>query len=217
MSKDCKIKILIAVLITGALTFFLTKEFAPEYEVIDTKTDTTSTVKTTIEVTENTFSAEQVGNIKRVLMDSLSAVYGTIINSLSVSVSSSVRQSDEEDSLNLNLNSEYAYVSEIDSNFAAVDDSGNVTDSLHITSTFISPNPLPENSVHLMFVKHKSYSKETTREITITTTNTVVEKKSFFERFSIAPNISLGVGIFSKQFDMYAGVGFTYDLTKQGE
>ena len=206
--NDCKLKILIAVLITGALTFFLTKEFAPEYEVVDKKTDSTTTVTTTIEVTENTFSAEQVGNIKRVLMDSLSAVYGSIINRLKSSSSSSVSLSEGEDTSGHN----YAYVSEIDSNFAAVDDSGNVTDSLHITSTFISPNPLPENSVHLMFIRHKSYSKEITRETVITTTNTVVRKKSFFERFSIAPNISAGIGLINKQFDVYAGVGISYEF-----
>ena len=85
--NDCKLKILIAVLITGALTFFLTKEFAPEYEVIDTITDTTTTVQVQVKVQENLFSAEQVGNIKRVLTDSLSMVYGSIINRLKSSSS----------------------------------------------------------------------------------------------------------------------------------
>jgi len=116
---------------------------------------------------------------------------------------------EEEDSTN---EKEYAYVSEIDSNFAAVNDSGEVTDSLQITSTFISPEPLPENSLHLLLINHKSFNKEVFINRDITTTITVVKKKTWLERFIIIPNVSAGIGLIHRQFDFYAGVGIGYEL-----
>ena len=203
--KDCKIKILIAILITAAATFFLTREFSSEYDVVNKKSDTTSTTTTKITETENTFSAEQVGNIKRVLIDSLSAVYRAKYKSLS----SSLSVSENEDTT---TEKKYAYVSEMDTVYVAVDENNEVTDSLHITSTFISPEPLPENSLHYLMIKHKSFNKEISKETTITTTETVEKGKSFWDHFVIVPNVSAGVGLINRQFDIYAGVGIGYEL-----
>ena len=207
--KDCKIKILIAVLITAAATFFLTKEFSPEYEVVDKKTDTTKTVTTKITETENTFTAEQVGNIKKVLIDSLQTIHKNKINRLMDDGKWSMEDVEEEDS---SSEKKYAFVSELDSVYVAVDENNEVTDSMHITSTFISPDPLPENSLHLLMIKHKSFTKEISKETTITNTETIVREKTFWDHFIIVPNVSAGIGLINRQFDIYAGVGIGYEL-----
>jgi hypothetical protein len=208
--KDCKIKILIAVLITAAATFLLTKEFSPEYEVVNKKSDTTTTVKVKVKVQESSFSAEQVGNIKRVLIDSLSAVYGKRIK-LSSSFDR-LRMTGQDNNEDSTVKKEYAYVSEVDTVFVAVDENNEVTDSLHVTSTFISPEPLPESSLHLLNLKHKSFNKTVETETTITTTETVEQKKTFWNRFIIVPNVSAGIGLINRQFDIYAGVGIGFEL-----
>lgn len=203
---NCKTKILVAVVITALLTYFTTREFSPEYDIVKSTTDTTITVTETITETENTFTAEQVGSIKQVLIDSLSAVYGAVINNLRKAETEKGRIGETA----AEPEKQVAYVSEIDSSFVAVDDTGNVTDSINVTSTFISPDPLPENSLHLLRMKHKSFNRHTETTTTITTETLVEKRKSFLERFSISPNLSAGVGLISKQFDFYFGVGVSY-------
>ena len=98
------------------------------------------------------------------------------------------------------------YISKIDSLFESTDSTGFVTDQITITSAFISPLPVPDNSMHLLTIKHRSFTKY------IETTKIVEYKKSFLEKFEIAPNISAGYGMIHKQFDIYAGIGIKYEF-----
>lgn len=197
-------KILIAVVATALLTFFLTRECTSKYEVIGMASDTTKITKTKISVSTNLFSAEQVGKIKRRLIDSLSLAYRQAIKEQ--------EKDQEQDQEKDSAYNKFVYTSEIDTNFVAKDSAGNVTDSMHVKSTFISPTPLPENSLHLVSMDHKSFNKETETNTTITNTNTVEKKRSFYDRFRIIPNVSAGYGITSRMFDVYAGVGITFEF-----
>ena len=60
--------------------------------------------------------------------------------------------------------------------------------------------------MHLLTIKHRSFTKY------IETTKIVEYKKSFLEKFEIAPNISAGYGMIHKQFDIYAGIGIKYEF-----
>jgi len=184
------------------------KQCTLSYEVVKTDSDTTSTTTTKITAEENTFTVEQVGNIKKVLIDSLRSVYGSIINQLT-SPQPSPCEGEGEDTTSV---AEYAYVSEIDTNFVAKDSSGFTTDSMHVKSTFISPDPLPKKSIHFLTIDHTSFTKKTSTETTVTNTITVKKTKGFWDGFHIGPNVSAGVGMITKQFDFYAGVGITYEF-----
>jgi|GEM_PF-2076325 hypothetical protein len=201
-------KILIAIIITALLTFFLTREFAGKLETVEKKSDTTKTTTAKISIIENTFTAAQVGKIKKVLIDSLDAVYRNKLLKLQTSPRPSPNLGEGEDS----SDSGFVYMSELDTNFVAKDSSGSVTDSMHVKSTVVSTEPLPERLVHLIAVQHKSYNKETETTTTINNKEIVEKKESFFDRFRIMPNVSAGVGLFTKTFDVYAGIGVSFEL-----
>ncbi len=204
-------KILIAIVVTALLTFFITREFTSEYEIVGTTSDTTKTTTTKITTSNNSFSAEQIGKIKRHLIDSLSAEYKTMLKKNKPTEKPSISLPPIETTKD-SAASGYVYVSEIDTNFVAKDSAGEVTDSMHVKSTFISPAPLPENSIHTVSMDHKSFNKEKESTTTITNTNIVEKKKSFFDRFKIRPNVSAGYGITSRMFDVYAGIGITFEF-----
>lgn len=207
-----KIKILVAATVTGLLTFFLTNEFCPGYKVIESSSDTTKTVTEKISVNENSFSAEQVGNIKQILIDSLKEEYKFKIAAYQKYWNDSHPIQDKTEDVIESVYNDFAFVSEIDSNFVAKDSSGAVTDSMHITSTVISPEPLPESLIHLLSIAHTSFSKETEIETTIANSIIVEKKKNFIDRFQLSPSIGAGYGLIHKQFDVYAGVGFKYEF-----
>lgn len=56
------------------------------------------------------------------------------------------------------------------------------------------------------------------RKQELTTTNTIEivkyikEKKSFWNRFTVSPQIGVGYGAFNRKFDTYIGVGIGYDF-----
>lgn len=206
-------KILIALVITVLLTFFITKECSTKYEVVGTNSDTTKTTTTKITTSLNSFSAEQIGKIKRRLIDSLSLAYRQAGAVYMKKIKEQEKdQEHEQDQEKDSAYDKFVYTSEIDTNFVAKDSAGNVTDSMHVKSTFISPTPLPENSIHLVSMDHKSFTKEKETTTTITNSKIVEKKRSFFDRFRIIPNVSAGYGITSRMFDVYAGVGITFEF-----
>lgn len=193
---------ILMVLLVAAVIYFAVKQpSAIDHSTSNTKTVTTEEVTTV----KNTFSIDQVAQIKKVLTDSLRNVYGSIIKSLSSR--SSVSSSLSEDSTEYD---NYSYISEVDSQFVVKDDSGSVTDLLDVKSTFISHSPLDTNSVHLVKVIHTSFRKETKTDSKTSDTVYVKESKSFWERFTISPNIAAGYGLINKKFDVYTGVGLSF-------
>lgn len=58
----------------------------------------------------------------------------------------------------------------------------------------------------------KFQGKLTLHNKTITETTQVYHGQSFWERFSVGINISAGYGIFTRTWDVYAGVGINYDI-----
>jgi len=188
--------------------FLCNKYCSQKYDVVGTSSDTTKTTTTRITTTVNSFSIEQIGKIKRHLIDSLSAFYKLRIKALT-KVQTIKNSENTQDSSSFK---NYVFLSEIDTNFVAKDSTGRVTDSTHVKSTFMSSIPLPENSIHFLSMTQKSFNKETETITTITNTKIVEKKKSFFNRFKIVPNISAGYGITSRMFDVYAGVGVTFEF-----
>lgn len=175
--------------------------------VVQTSKTIKTETKTSVHVDENTFTVEQVANIKKALTDSLKDVYGSIINQLKA-----VHISDNDTSVQINTDRPiYAYVSEIDSNITAKDSLGNVTDKMNVKSTFISPEPLAENCLHLLKIDHQSYSKSILTN-TIEIDTIVVKESSSFIDFSLKPNLSAGYGLIHKQFDFYAGIGINIEF-----
>lgn len=174
-----------------------------KYETVGTTSDTTKTTTTKITTSVSSFSVEQVGKIKRRALIPAFSQREKEKNSATETKLDAMKDSSS---------SGYVYVSEIDTNFVAKDSTGKVTDCMKVKSTFISPAPLPENSIHTVSVDHKSFNKETETTTTITNTNIVEKKKNFFDRFKIRPNVSAGYGITSRMFDVYAGIGITFEF-----
>ena len=187
-----------------------TKYYTNKEKVVDTTSDTTSTTRIKIITAKNSFTAEQVGNIKRMLIDSLKAalipLYSSKENGKEIHVEAKLN------SLKDSSSSGYVYTSIIDSNFVSKDSTGFIIDSTYVKSTFISPTQLSKNSIHLLSVDQKSFCRQKETVTTITNTKIVEKQKSFFERFKIVPNISAGVGIITKTFDFYAGVGICFEF-----
>ena len=208
-------EILIAVIVAVFLTFCITHNFFKKNEIVGTHSDTTTTTTTKITTSENVFTAVHVGKIKKMLIDSLDAVYKNKLAKLLTTL----RRQTADKPISTNSaegkernDSDYVFVSEIDTNFVAHDSSGAVTDSMNVKSTVISKEPLPESLIHLLMINHKSFYKETETSTTIKTIKIVEQKRSWIDRFQIRPNVSVGVGIFTKTFDAYAGVGISYEL-----
>lgn len=197
--------IIVAIIVLIVVGYFVFNKSA-KVTHSTSNTETVTTDKITTE--QNTFTVEQVAQIKRVLTDSLKHVYGAIIKGLS-SRSSSGSSSSEEDTVEL---SPFSYISEIDSNFVVKDDSGSVTDLFKVRSTFISPVLLAENSLHLLKINHTSFTKSVSTQTKTADTVFVETSKSFWERLTISPNISAGYGLFHKQFDVYTGVGLSFEF-----
>ncbi|MBI1936660.1 MAG: hypothetical protein HYS25_00905 [Ignavibacteriales bacterium] len=210
-------KILIAIVITALFTFFLTRECTSKYEVANTESDTTETTTTKITVRQNTFTAVHVGKIKKILADSLDAVYKNLLVKFqtphlpNLGGEKQDRDLDVVQSDSIGSDSRYAYVSDMDTNFVTRDSSGFVIDSISVHTAVLSNKPLPE-VVQLLVINHKSFNKKEETTIKINNKEIVERKKSFFERFKISPNVSFGVGAFTKTFDVYAGIGISYEL-----
>jgi hypothetical protein len=198
-------------IILVAIMFFSNKYCSNKYEIVGTKSDTSKVTKTKIIKSKNIFTAEQVGKIKRVLIDSLSALYQAKIKNISTKKISSTGnvyvQIKDSNSYN-----KYVYQSVIDTNLIAKDSSGRVTDSTHVKSTFMSPLPLSQSCIHLLSILQKSFSKETETLTTISNTTFIEKKKNIFERFKIIPNVSPGFGLIHGLFDINVGVGITYEF-----
>ena len=197
--------IIVAIIVLAVIGYFIfNKPSGVDHSTSNTITKTTEEIKTT----QNTFSVEQVAVIKKALTDSLKKVYGAIINKLKEGHTSpfDFAQGDT------NEISSYSYISEVDSQFIVKDDSGSVTDMLSVKSTFISPNLLPTNSVHLLRLNHTSFRKETKTDSKSYDTIYVYQSRGFWERFIISPNISAGYGLFNKQFDVYTGIGLSFEF-----
>jgi hypothetical protein len=204
--------IIVALAVLIVVSYFVfNKPAKVTHSTSNTKTVTTESITTV----QNTFTIEQVAQIKKVLTDSLRNVYGAIINRL-------IRRGGQDDhTLNpssyegdgdsTNL-SPYSYVSEVDSNIVVKDSSGSITDMFKVKSTFISPVLLAENSLHLLRLNHTSFRKGTKTDSKTSDTVYVNTTKNFWERFTISPNISAGYGLFNKQFDIYTGVGFSFEF-----
>lgn len=193
--------ILVALIVLVVVGYFIfNKPSSVNHSTSNTKTVTTEEIKTT----QNTFTIEQVSVIKKALTDSLEKVYGSIIKKLKAVNTPGEKDSTEYDG--------YSYFSEVDSQFVVKDDSGSVTDMLNVKSTFISSKLLPVTSVHLLKVNHTSFRKETKTDSKTSDTVYVKENKSFWERFVISPNVSAGYGLINKKFDVYTGVGLSFEF-----
>lgn len=82
------------------------------------------------------------------------------------------------------------------------DTTGNTIGTISLTA--VSRIPLdPE----LQFIIGASMINKNT-----TTTTTITKGKTFWQRFGISANISAGLGLIHKQFDVYAGVGLSFDI-----
>ena len=198
-TKETITTIILVLLVGAAIYFAVKKPTAIDHSTSSTKTVTTEEVTTV----KNTFSIEQVAAIKKVLTDSLENVYGSIIRNL---------RSNQSQSNDTSGYSTFSYISEVDSQFVVKDDSGSVTDLLDVKSTFISPVLLSENSVHLVKLNHTSFRKETKTLSHTSDTIYVNQDKSFWERFVISPNISAGYGLINKKFDVYTGIGLSFEF-----
>lgn len=196
--------ILVAVIVLIIIGYFIFgKKDTVTHSTSNSKTNTTEEIKTT----QNTFTIEQVGQIKKVLTDSLSNIYGSIINRL------------KKDHLPFNFakvdtdkTPNYSYISEIDTNLVVKDSAGSITDNLKVISTFISPIPITDNSVHLIKLDHTSFRKEKSTVTTTVDSVFIKENKNFWERFTLSPNISAGYGLLHRQLDFYAGIGVSFEF-----
>lgn len=199
--------ILIAVIALLVIGYFI---FSKK-EVTKTTSSTNTTKTTSVQINNNTFTIEQVGKIKKALTDSLELVYGGIIKRLKSGLSTV-----SDDGENNLKNDDYSYISEIDSTLIAKDSSGNATDEIRVKSTFISPEPLAGNSLHLLRIDHKSFSQNINIQTTKTDSIFIKESSGLLDLFSINPNISAGYGLLHKQFDIYAGIGINikFDVIK---
>lgn len=197
--------IIMVLLVIVAIYFAVKQPSAIDHSTSNTKTVTTEEVTTV----KNTFSIEQVTQIKRALTDSLAKVYGSIIKSLK---SNDLTFNPSPFEGEGNKDSLFSYISEVDSEFVVKDDSGSVTDLLDVKSTFISPIPLDPNSVHLLKVNHTAFRKETRTDFRSYDTIYVYQSRGFWERFIISPNLSAGYGLFNKKFDLYAGIGLNFEF-----
>ena len=204
---DIKFKIGLAVIVTALLTYYLTREFGT-YNVIGTHSDTTSTERISYNYTQNTFTAAQIGKIKRVLTDSLNAIYKSKLRQV---YAGPVQVSEGDLPRPVADLPEYVYSSESDTSFAAKDSLG-VIDSLKIIASFISTEPIPKKSIHTIAIESFTRHKEAIKETTITNTTVVEKKKSIFDLIKIKPNVSAGYGLFKNKFDVYVGLGVEVDL-----
>lgn len=191
---------LIVLVVLGYFIFNFNKSPEVTHSTSDTKTVTTESITTV----KNTFTVEQVTQIKKALTDSLVKVYGLIIKRLKP-----VTIPEREDS---NLNNNYSYISEVDSQFVVKDSSGYTTDLLNVKSVVISKEPLPE-LLHLLKLQVTSFRKQTKTDSKTLDTVYVKENETFWERFTVSPNISAGYGLFNRQFDVYAGVGLSFEFS----
>lgn len=158
--------------------------------------------------TEDYYTAVQVDNIKKILIDSLEKKYQKEFSSLKrrIALSSAqprnncpgeaefISSSDSNDT-----DYGYAYISEIDTSFVRIED-GEVTDSINVNSVFISNEPIPDNHYHFVDLKH--FSTRKVKEIKIDNSTGL----------EIGPNLSVGYGFMNKKFDIYAGLGIKYDF-----
>lgn len=209
------IKIFLAVIITALLTFFLTREFSGGYEKIGSASDTTSSTTVKYIPQRSSFSAVQIGNIKRRLIDSLSGIYKAKAKQVFAGPQLPAVKPDSADQkaeVKPEEELQYAYTSEIDSIIVAKDSTGKTTDSTHAKSTIISDTPLSKKLIHLLEIDHTSYNKETAIETKITDTIIVEKKKSFFDLFKIKIGVVGGYDIINKQFGITAGAGFVFEL-----
>ncbi|MCZ7608906.1 MAG: hypothetical protein M5U17_01960 [Ignavibacterium sp.] len=198
--------IIVALIVLAGVGYFvINKPASVSHSASNTITKTTEEIKTT----QNNFTVEQVAVIKKALTDSLAKVYGSIINSLrsnDLAVNPSPAKGEG------NKDSLFSYVSEVDSQFAVKDDSGSITDLLEVKSTFISPVPLTGNYAHLVKLDHTAFRKETKTDSRTYDTIYVYQSRGFWERFVISPNVSAGYGLINKKFDVYTGVGLSFEF-----
>lgn len=158
--------------------------------------------------TEDYYTAEQVNNIKMILIDSLERKYQRDLSSLERRIDHSKTQPrnncpGEAEFISASDSNDtdfgYAYVSEIDTSFVRIED-GEVTDSINVNSVFISAEPIPDNHYHFVDLKH--FSTRKVKEIKIDNSTGL----------TIGPNLSAGYGFINKKFDIYAGLGIKYDF-----
>lgn len=79
-------------------------------------------------------------------------------------------------------------------------------DTVLVTS-YISGTNAQLDSLNVILRK-----SEITKTNTVEITKYIEKKKSFFDRFHFAPNVSVGYGITQKKADVYIGVGLCFDL-----
>jgi len=179
--------------IGGIVGFLLAVIFRPQAEILSEET------KVTVERIETEFSASKTGGAavsKEKVKEKLSNVLThPLIPSQEGTIESAIEQYPD-----------VIYMSDIDTTFIAVDDSGFVTDSIQISSVFYSPTPIDKSSLHLLLINHTSYNKK------VETTKIVEYKKGFFERFEVSPSITAGYGLLNKQFEVVVGAGIRYDF-----
>jgi len=214
----------LTIVVTALLTFFLTKNCSGGYEIVDRKADTTSTVKTNYTYTQNLYSAAEVGKIKRVLTDSLSAIYKAKIKeayAAKVPVNSPTGKlsSVEEQASGVKPAEklpEYSYISEAQKSFVKKDSTGKTVDSAKVSVAYISPIPLSDKAVHSIELETFAMHKETIKETTIKETITVEMKKSFLENlfgsFRLKPAATYGYDVINNKFGLTVGIGLTGDL-----
>jgi len=54
--------------------------------------------------------------------------------------------------------------------------------------------------------------KASTIHKTITNTTTITHGLTFWQRFGISAQVGVGMGLITKQFDTYAGIGFHFQI-----
>ncbi len=209
------IKIVLAVIITALLTFFLTREFSGNYEKVGSTSDTTSSVTVKYTTSANTFTAELVGKIKKRLIDSLSGNIKAKIKQVFVGpVLPAVKpdSADQQAAAKTEEELQYVYTSEMDTTIIAKDSTGKTIDSTKIQSSVFSDIPLSQKLIHLISVENNSYNKETIKEKKITNTAIVEKKKSLFDLIKIKLGVVAGWDFINKQLGVVVGAGFTFDL-----
>jgi len=200
------IKIIFAVVITALLVFFLTREFIPVYVPGETKSDTVTVSDTVYVPVKQHINAVKTGGIKKRLIDSSDAFYNALNP---VQKDSSAAEKDT---------ALYVYESVIDTTIAIKDSSGRITNSVHAASVFTSPVPLDARSVHSMSIDSYHLNEIIKEEKTITETIILEENKSFFnlwgffKKIKFAVTLAPGYGFINKVFDVFAGVGLSYEL-----
>jgi len=201
-----KIQILIAIVISTLITFYLTRKCSDNHKIISAETDTSTAVTTKIYEVENSFSAIQSGRIKKILIDSINNIYKNKLFKIE-------QELKQRNAVNTKKNQdEFIYLSEIDTVYIATDSTGFIMDSIRIKSTVYSNEPLPDNLIHTLTLNHKSFNKEKEIITTITNKEIIEKKKSIFSLLKIIPNVSVGYGLINKTFDVYAGIGIIIEL-----